>query len=232
MKRFLKGDILWLAVLAAVTAFFIVPATHEIFIQLTGSRPYLMGSFKFAILASMGELLAVRLAKGAWKWPAGMIYKVIVWGLLGIPITFTFAFYSVGVAAVIEKGLLPVGSGLVETILTAFYTAALMNLTFGIVFMAVHRLSDTCIDRWVQTGQAATRGVVSAINWVDFISFVVGKTIPLFWIPVHTLTFLLPTEYRVLAAAYLSIVLGVILVYARGRKSAIKASRPEIISTD
>lgn len=51
-------------------------------------------------------------------------------------------------------------------------------------------------------------------------TFVVGKTLPLWWIPVHTLTFLLPSEYRVLVAAYLSIVLGIILTYARRRKAA------------
>jgi prepilin signal peptidase PulO-like enzyme (type II secretory pathway) len=43
---------------------------------------------------------------------------------------------------------------------------------------------------------------------------VVLKTIPLFWIPVHTITFMLPPHYRVVIAAYLSIVLGVFLVYS------------------
>ena len=41
--------------------------------------------------------------------------------------------------------------------------------------------------------------------------FVYKKTIPLFWIPAHTITFLLPAEYRILVAALLGIVLGVIL---------------------
>ncbi len=219
MKRFQPGDFYWLAVLSAVTAFFVVPATHQIFITLTNTRPYVMGFFKFAILASMGELLAIRLASGAWKRPLGMFYKIIVWGFLGIGITFMFAFYSAGVTAVLEKGIIPAGRGWFALVLKAFYTAALMNLTFGPVFMAVHRLSDTCIDRWMLTGNPTTRGVVAAINWSDFISFVVGKTIPFFWIPAHTLTFMLPPEYRVLAAAYLSIVLGVILVYAKSRKN-------------
>ncbi len=37
------------------------------------------------------------------------------------------------------------------------------------------------------------------------------KTIPLFWIPAHTITFLLPEEFRVLFAAVLSVMLGVLL---------------------
>jgi len=40
------------------------------------------------------------------------------------------------------------------------------------------------------------------------------KTIPLFWIPAHTITFLLNPDYQVLFAAFLSIVLGAILAVA------------------
>ena len=48
-------------------------------------------------------------------------------------------------------------------------------------------------------------------------TFVVGKTIPFFWIPAHTVTFLLPPEYRVFVAALLSIALGLILALASSR---------------
>ncbi|MCX7905011.1 MAG: Mpv17/PMP22 family protein, partial [Caloramator sp.] len=51
-----------------------------------------------------------------------------------------------------------------------------------------------------------------------FISFVVLKTIPFFWIPAHTITFLLPSEYRVLMASFLSIALGAILSLAKRKK--------------
>ncbi|MBK5251987.1 MAG: hypothetical protein JJE29_05070 [Peptostreptococcaceae bacterium] len=52
-----------------------------------------------------------------------------------------------------------------------------------------------------------------------FVSFVLAKTIPFFWIPAHTLTFLLPGQYRVLAAAMLSIALGLILTLAKIKKT-------------
>ncbi|NTV18536.1 MAG: Mpv17/PMP22 family protein, partial [Bacteroidales bacterium] len=54
-----------------------------------------------------------------------------------------------------------------------------------------------------------------------FLKFVVGKTIPLFWIPAHTITFMLPDQYKVLFAASLSIVLGLILSYAKLRNQKI-----------
>lgn len=216
-RRVLPGDILWLCLLLLVTLLIVLPPTHGVFVNLTGAHPYLMGFLKFAVLASMGELLALRLAAGAWKRPAGMFYKMLVWGLLGVMITFMFSFYSAGVAALITKGLLPVGAGVVGALLTAFYTSAIMNLTFGPVFMALHRFTDTLIDLRMKGQRPGAREVVAAVDWAGFINFVVFKTIPLWWIPAHTATFLLPPEYRVLVAAYLSIVLGVILVTARNR---------------
>jgi hypothetical protein len=65
--------------------------------------------------------------------------------------------------------------------------------------------------------------VIDRIDWPGFYTFVVGKTVPFFWIPAHTITFLLPSAYRVLWAAYLSIALGAILAYARRKTSAAPA---------
>lgn len=217
MKPFRMGDLLWLAALAAVTAFFILPATNRVFVSLTAAHPYLMGFVKFAILATMGELLARRLDGGIWSRPAGFFWRVLIWGLIGVAITFMFSFYSLGTAAVIEKGLIPAGEGWLRKLLQAFYTSAIMNLTFGPVFMAAHRLSDTWLDLRAARGKVSVKETLAAVDWPGFWGFVVGKTISLWWIPAHTVTFLLPGEYRVLAAAYLSIVLGVILVYARRR---------------
>jgi hypothetical protein len=89
-----------------------------------------------------------------------------------------------------------------------------MNLTFGIVFMAMHRMSDTYIEMRYNHKKPSQKELIQAIHWDSFITFVVFKTIPLFWIPAHTITFGLPAHYRVVVAAYLSIILGVILVYS------------------
>jgi hypothetical protein len=219
MKRFLIGDGFWLALLAGITLFFVLPSTNLIFTSLTANHPFIMGFLKFAILATMGELLALRLASGAWKRPSGLASRIFVWGLIGIAVTFMFSFFSSGVMAMMDKGFLPSGSGAMKLFLKALYTSLIMNLTFGPVFMAAHRISDTFIDMRAAGDKPSGADVIAAINWTDFINFVMTKTIPLWWIPIHTLTFLLPGEYRVLAAAYLSIILGIILVYARGRKA-------------
>ena len=218
MKKFQTGDAIWMAMLTGITLFFTLPATNEIFTNLTADYPFVMGFLKFAILATMGELLALRLTCGIWKRPPGLAARIFVWGLIGITITFMFSFFSSGVAAMIDKGYLPAGSGGLKTFLQAFYTSLIMNLTFGPVFMAAHRVSDTYIDMCAARKKPRGVDVIAAVNWEGFVNFVVAKTIPFWWIPIHTLTFLLPGEYRVLAAAYLSIILGVILVYARGRR--------------
>jgi hypothetical protein len=214
MKRTIKGDILWLSSLLIFTAFLVLPRTHQVFIQWTSNHPYWMGFLKFAILATMGELLALRLANRTWKIPDGLTFKIIIWGLIGVLITFMFSFYSTGVSTVIEQGKISPGNELLAQLITAFLTSVIMNLTFGIVFMGLHRMSDTYIELRVNHKQPSLKELIETINWNAFISFVVFKTIPLFWIPVHTITFMLPVYYRVVVAAYLSIILGVILVYS------------------
>jgi hypothetical protein len=52
------------------------------------------------------------------------------------------------------------------------------------------------------------------MNWDVMWGFVFTKTIVFFWIPAHTINFLLPPEFRVLVAAILGIVLGIILAVA------------------
>jgi hypothetical protein len=77
---------------------------------------------------------------------------------------------------------------------------------------------DTWIDQRAEGQRPTLGGVVGLIDWPEFLRFVVGKTIPFFWIPVQTLNFMLPPHYRIIVAAYLSIALGLILAYARRRK--------------
>lgn len=215
-----KGDFIWAGVLAAVVAFLLTPATHEIFIKFTGTHPFISGFIKFFILATMGELLAIRIATGDWSIPHGILPRAAIWGFLGMAIVLVFDVFATGVKGALEKGLLPGGD---SKFLFAFFVSSLMNLTFAPTMMAFHRVTDTYIDLKHEKGGAVSLGdVVKKIDWNGFISFVLVKTVPLFWIPAHTITFMLPPEYRVLMAAMLSIALGGILAFAK--KSAQKAA--------
>ena len=219
-----KYDFVWVAALAAVVAFLITPVTHQIFIGLSKAHPYLMAFAKFFILASMGELLAIRITGGDWKVPVGMAYRAVIWGLIGMLIVIVFELFSSGVISAMKKGLLPsFGSGFAHNLAFAFFTSALMNCLFAPTFMAAHRITDTLIDlgngKMAGLSKISLAEVVKKIDWYGFVAFVVRKTIPLFWIPAHTVTFLLPPEYRVLAAAFLSLALGGILAFAKRKNT-------------
>ncbi|HWI61704.1 MAG TPA: hypothetical protein VNT75_07705 [Symbiobacteriaceae bacterium] len=224
-----KGDLFWAAALAALASFLLVPVTREGFVALTKAHPYLMGFAKVAVLATMGELLALRIIRGDWAMPVGLWMRSVVWGFLGMSFTLTFDVFGSGTVAASAKGLLPAFDGVTGKVVTALLTSTLINICFAPVMMAFHRVTDTYIDlaegRFGALSSVRLADVVGRIDWYAFISFVVIKTVPIFWIPAHTVTFLLPPEYRVLNSALLSIALGAILAFAKrgARPAATKA---------
>lgn len=213
MKKY--GSILWVTILIVIIWFMTNNNTNKIFIDLTKSYPYSMGFVKFAILSIMGEFLATRIISKEWRMIKGVIPKMIIWGILGVCIVLMFNLYTNGVIGAINDGLLPSFNN--SKFAIAIYISTIMNLTFGPVFMAAHRITDTIIDNIFNSTKIKPTQALSKIDWNGFLSFVILKTIPLFWIPAHTITFLMPSEYKVVFAASLSIVLGLILSFARMR---------------
>ncbi len=207
-----SGDFLWLAGLGVIALVLVLPDTRQSFVALSTAYPYMMGFAKFVVLATMGELLALRISVGQWRRPAGLWMRAVVWGVLGMAITLMFQVFSTGVVAAIGKGMLPGGYSVTATFVTAFLISTVMNLAFAPTFMALHRITDTYIDladgKLANLARVELKTVMSRIDWHGFVSFVVIRTLPLFWIPAHTVTFLLPPEFRVLMAAFLSIALG------------------------
>ena len=212
-----KGDFIWGVILLAFIGFVVYPSTHLIFVKATTAHPFIGGFLKFALLATMGEMLVVRLNKGKWLRAPGFIWRVIMWGFLGMVITLIFQIFGSGVQFVFEKGYLP---GKDMKWLIALVTSMAMNLTFAPTFMAFHRFTDSYLD--LKYGEGVSRPtvvqVMSRIDWNAFVTFVLMKTVVFFWIPAHTITFLLPGEYRVLAAAMLSLVLGLLLTMGKRKK--------------
>ena len=216
-----KGDFIWILALIGIIAFLFWPETNKIFINFTTNYSYLAGFLKFIILASMGDLLAYRIVTSEWKIRNGFLFRAFIWGFLGVIIVLIFKIFGVGVQTAIETGALP-GSG--YTIAFAFFTSAIMNLSFAPTMMAFHRITDTYADlKFIEKRKnLKLKHVLDEVDWNNFISFVVLITIPGFWIPAHTITFLLPSEYRVLMAAFLSIALGAILSFAKAKNKQRK----------
>ena len=202
-------------IVAAFVAILIVPQSREVFRACTEKLPLVMGFVKFALLATIGELIALRLNKKAWVLPSYLPWRMFIWGFIGMAIALVFKVFYSGTAYILELGIFP-GHGV--GFLQAFFTSVIMNLTFAPTMMMFHRLMDNYFDMR-HTGQRkmGVQGVVAYTDWQTFVRFVLLKTVPIFWIPAHTVTFLLPAEYQTIMAAFLSIALGIILSMKKKR---------------
>jgi hypothetical protein len=191
---------------------------------------------KFALLATLGEVIGLRIKTGQYLAPGfGILPRAMVWGFLGITIKLAFDVFSAGAPAFLFKSC-RIGSAIEAMtkkdifdavhsglgwirLLDAFAISTIMNLTFAPVMMTFHKITDTHISN-----NGGTIGgffkpirygdIFSSINWRVQWNFVFKKTIPFFWIPAQTITFLLPSEFRIVFAAFLGIALGVILAVA------------------
>jgi len=218
-----KGDFIWGGIMACFIAGLMVPSTRQAFIAFTSAHVLLGGFIKFGILATMGELLAGRVGSGEWKFASFFLLRAVIWGFFGVLITMIFTVFATGTTALLSKGLLPGGDA---PLAFAFFTSFLMNTTFAPTFMYAHRISDMYLDLKAAGEKDLSLGnVVRHIDTEAFWTFVVKKTVFLFWIPAHTFTFMLPGEYRVLVAASLSIALGLILTLAKGRQQSAQPQK-------
>jgi len=182
-----------------------------------------MSFIKFFILATLGELIGLRIKTGRYYYKGfGLFPRAIVWGFLGISIYMAFAIFASGTPVLLEKmGFADASLFLYadlswKKVAVSFSIATALNLFYAPVMMTFHKITDThilenggTIRGFLRPMQVAR--IFSEINWDVQWNFVFKRTIPLFWIPAQTITFLLPEEYRVLFAAFLGIVLGVIL---------------------
>ncbi|OFX30099.1 MAG: hypothetical protein A2X08_09455 [Bacteroidetes bacterium GWA2_32_17] len=191
---------------------------------------------KFALLATMGEVIGLRIKAGVYLQKGfGLIPRMIVWGFLGITIKIAFVVFASGVPSFIEKCFWidgvkesmnfkdifeanAAGDG-GKRLLSAFFISAIMNFFYAPVMMTFHKITDIHI---VKKG-GTLKGFFSQINFVENFKeinwkmqwgFIFKKTIPFFWIPMQTITFSVASEYRVVIAAFLGIVLGVLLSVA------------------
>jgi hypothetical protein len=217
------NDVIWIILIIGFSMILVVPETRIIFNDYTLRFPYLMGFIKTAYLATMGEMLVFRMKTGSYVLGKTLWMKFIVWGLLGMVFVFIFKIFASGVISAQSVSLLPSieGNGFLSKLLTAFFISLMMNVFFAPTFMFFHKITDGYID---QSGgnihrlfQIPLSQVIETIQLKHFVSFVVLKTIPLFWIPAHTITFLLPEQYRIVMAAYLSIALGFLLTISNKR---------------
>lgn len=220
------------ASLAVVAAFGLIPGMMESFIVVTKTCPYITSFIKFAVLATFGECIGLRVVTGAYVRPGfGLLPRAFVWGVLGIGIKAAFTIFANGAPAVLAELGLPFSlatlreGSFAAKLAVSFSISVSVNLIFAPVFMTLHKVTDRHID---DTGGSLLKffspipvgRILRETNWDMMWNFIFKKTIPFFWIPAHTVTFLLPSYLQILMAALLGVVLGVILAFAaaKGRR--------------
>ena len=222
-----KADWILVLCVAVVAALFAIPQTRcaEGFNWATAHHPYIMAFFKFAILATLGEMLALRIREGVYnKKGFGVLPRMMVWGFLGMCIAMAMVIFKVGVPAFLGSlgwhdaatlfGAAEFSWGKLGV---AFAVSVLMNSIFAPVMMTFHK----CTDIHITDNGGTVRGLLRPmkmrdifahkVNWDMQWNFVIKKTIPLFWFPAHTITFILPANLQMLFAALLGVALGLIL---------------------
>ncbi len=225
-----KSDLVFVLILAAVFLpfLFIVPLTRWYHSFNTG-HGMIMSFLKFAVLATLGELLGQRIKSGKYLHKRfGILPRALVWGIIGLSVKMAFIIFTKGtVPFLVYLGFTgspevfagPLSLGKVGV---AFCISAAMNCIYAPLMMAFHRITDTHIMEHGGSLRVLLRPIpwsriLQQLDWKVQWHFVYMRTIPFFWIPAHTLTFLMPESFQVLFAALLSIALGVILALA-GKK--------------
>ncbi len=212
--------------------FTVMPGWMDGFIAATKASPYLMSFAKFAVLSTFGECIGLRVTAGVYNRPGfGILPRAVVWGFLGMGIKLAFTIFATASPSVLADLGLASSADVVRAggfgwkVLAAFTFSVTINFIFAPVFMTLHKVTDAHI---AETG-GTLRGLFTPVdvtrhlqntNWSALWGFVFKKTLPLFWVPAHTITFLLPQHFQVLFAALLGIVLGLILAFSslRSRK--------------
>lgn len=172
----------------------------DTYLEFVRANPLLSAAIQFGILGTLGEIISLSLRKKRLAMPGKLwqvAAKVIAWALLGVIIKYGFTGMKGFTQALLDHQLLP--TFMASGIGWAFAVSVLTNVFFGPQMMFFHRIEDNII-----LGEWNFKGMSTAL-W----------TLLWFWIPAHTVTFSLPVDWQIGLAALWSIVLGVILGYAK-----------------
>ncbi len=226
-----RRDVFFLAgIIAFFSPFFLFEKVFRAYYDFNLEHGLIMSFIKFSILATLGEVIGSRIKTGSYLHKGfGLVPRALVWGFLGISIKIAFDIFAAGTPVFLEKVGFKDAVSIIHSdlswkkVFVSFSIGTALNLFYAPVMMTFHRITDLHI---VETG-GSLKGFFTPIHfarqfkkidWDVQWNFIFKRTIPFFWIPAQTITFLLPEEFRVLFAAFLGIVLGVLLAIAALKK--------------
>jgi len=207
----------------AIAPFILFQNVMDMYVETLHSHKIAMSFVQFALLATLGESIGLRITQGVYNRTGfGILPRALVWGCIGVVIKTAFTIFAVGTPGFVGNYVysLPekvmAGPFCVPKLIAAFSISVAMNLMFAPLFMTLHKITDIHILKNGGTLKGFFQpidfaGILKEIDWSVMWNFVFKKTLVFFWIPAHTITFLLPPQFQILFAAMLGIVLGVLL---------------------
>jgi hypothetical protein len=230
-----KQDLILLLILVLLfLPFFISDNIYSAYKVFNAEHAYIMSFIKFAVLATYGEVIGARIRTGKYNMDGfGILPRAIIWGFLGLTIKAAFTLFSAGAPVILTylgmQGTKAIMASPISgsKLLIAFSISLTMNLTFSPVLMTFHKITDLHIIKYNGSLSCFLHPInfgktLQGIDWDMHWGFVLKKSIPFFWIPAHTITFLLPVDFQILFAAMLGIALGIILAFAGATKTVKK----------
>ena len=164
------------------------------YVELVIAFPIIMAMLQFAVLGTLGDAISHWFVQKGFSKPFGLVtavLKMLEWALLAVCIKYAFVGFNGFIDILVVKGYLPE----LNLFTRALAISVAMNLQFGPFLVIAHRYLDNVIAG-VNNWNNMDKGFKSLI-W--------------FWIPAHTITFMLPKPYQIGLAALWSIVLSVLL---------------------
>jgi len=164
------------------------------YINIVGAYPILTAMIQFAILGTLGDIISKWIIKRKFFMPYGIItlfLKIIDWAVLAVFIKYAFTGFQGFVDYLVLHNLLPE----LNVFSKSLSISVSMNLQFGPFLVIMHRLLDNVVQR--------------EKNWANLDKDLLSLL--WFWIPAHTVTFILAKPFQIGLAAVWSVVLGIIL---------------------
>ena len=223
MKR---RDIYWVAAYGLLAAATVLLCVTGGFAWFNAMYPYLAGFIQFSVYATGGRAALGADAGGTLAdQPGHMVQKC----KLGSRRPFcypAFSVFSQGTQQAMAAGLLP---GYGNALALAFFTSCTNNLFFAPIHSADAGVWKLWRDPLSGGRHITPRQAVDSVDWGELVDFTLFKTIPLFWIPINTVGFLLPQEYRIVFAAVLSLVFGILMTILKLRERKNQSRKESLV---
>ncbi len=169
------------------------------YVEIVKAHPILSAVVQFAILGTLGEIVSKWIVLKSFKYPFSLsltLWKMLVWSVLAVLIKYAFIGTDGFVKELVNHTPQPLLPWMERGSLAyAFTKSVAINLQFGLFLVLFHRVLDNLAVKQ-KNWKNLDKGLLSLL-W--------------FWIPAHTVTFILHPEFQIGLAAVWSLALGFIL---------------------